>query len=50
MADNSKFFRVAVEGGTSDGRVISRDWIEQMAATYNPATYGARISCEHIKG
>lgn len=46
----SKFFRVAVEGGTSDGRVIERAWIEQMAANYNPATYGARVNCEHIRG
>lgn len=44
------FFRVAVEGATTDGRTISRDWIEQMAAGYNPATYTARINCEHIKG
>lgn len=44
------FFRVAVEGATTDGRTITRDWIEQMAANYNPATYTARINCEHIKG
>lgn len=46
----TRFFRVAVEGATTDGRTISRDWIEQMAAGYNPATYTARINCEHIKG
>ena len=46
----SKFFRVAVEGATVDGRVIERDWIEQMAASYNAATYTARINCEHIAG
>jgi Phage capsid scaffolding protein (GPO) serine peptidase. len=46
----TRFFRVAVEGATTDGRTISRDWIEQMAAGYDPATYTARINCEHIKG
>ena len=46
----SKFFRVAVEGPTVDGRVIERAHLEQMAASYNPATYTARINCEHIAG
>ena len=50
MASKSKFFRVAVEGGTTDGRIIERAWLEQMAATYRPATYGARVNMEHIKG
>ncbi|WP_367863189.1 GPO family capsid scaffolding protein [Pseudomonas guariconensis] len=45
----SKWFRVAVEGATTDGRNIERAWIEQMAALYSPNTYGARINCEHIK-
>ncbi|MCQ4053356.1 GPO family capsid scaffolding protein [Aeromonas sp. SG16] len=46
----SKFFRVAVEGGTTDGRTITRDWIEQMAKRYNQSTYGARVNMEHIRG
>lgn len=46
----TKFTRIAVEGATTDGRVIERDWLEQMAATYNPDTYTARINCEHIRG
>lgn len=46
----SKFFRVAVEGGTTDGRTITREWIEQMAARYNQSTYGARVNMEHIRG
>lgn len=46
----SKFFRVATEGATTDGRVISRDWITQMAKNYNRATYGARINLEHFRG
>lgn len=45
----SPFFRVAVEGATSDGRQIERAWIEQAAASYNPKTYGARIWMEHIR-
>lgn len=46
----SKFFRVAVEGATVDGRTIDRKWLEEMAATYNRATYGARVNLEHIRG
>ncbi|WP_207003864.1 GPO family capsid scaffolding protein [Trinickia mobilis] len=52
MASNtkSKFFRVAVEGATVDGREIKRDWLTQMAKHYNPELYGARVNIEHIKG
>lgn len=46
----SKFFRVAVEGPTVDGRKIERAHIDQMAASYDPATYTARINCEHLRG
>ncbi|MDN4591270.1 phage capsid protein [Xenophilus aerolatus] len=46
----SKFFRVAVEGATSDGRVIDRAMLEQIAASYDPKVYGARINVEHIRG
>ena len=46
----SKWTRIAVEGATTDGRTIERSWIEDMASTYSPNTYGARINCEHIKG
>ena len=46
----SKFFRVAVEGGTTDGRTITREWLEQMAKRYNQSTYGARVNMEHIRG
>ena len=45
----SKWFRVAVEGATTDGRKIERSWIEQMAASYNRTTYGARIWMEHLR-
>lgn len=46
----SKFFRVAVEGGTTDGRKIERSWIVQCAKNFNRATYGARVWLEHIRG
>lgn len=47
---NPKFFRIATEGATSDGRVIDRQMIVQMAGSYDPTTYGARINMEHIRG
>ncbi|WP_069337142.1 GPO family capsid scaffolding protein [Sphingobium yanoikuyae] len=50
MAKISKFHRVAVEGATVDGRTIERSWIQQMAETFNPATYGVRVNMEHIRG
>lgn len=52
MAGNrkSKFFRVATEGATTDGRKIERKWLQEIAATYNPLKYGARIFIEHIRG
>jgi hypothetical protein len=50
MGKVSKFFRVAVEGATVDGRTIDRAWIQQMADTFNPATYGVRVNMEHIRG
>jgi len=46
----SKFFRVAVEGATSDGRVIDRAMLEQIAASYDPNLYGARVNIEHMRG
>lgn len=46
----TKFFRVATEGATTDGREIQRTWIEQMAKNYKPATYGARVWLEHYRG
>jgi hypothetical protein len=47
---NTKSFRVAVEGATTDGRNIARDWITQMAKNYNPTVYGARVNLEHYRG
>lgn len=45
-----KWFRVATEGATTDGRAISRAWIEQMAKNFNPEKYGARVWLEHMRG
>lgn len=45
----SKWFRVAVEGATTDGRNIERQWLVDAAETYNPNTYGARVWLEHFR-
>lgn len=49
MTVTAKRFRIGVEGATTDGREISREWLVQMAAAYNPAVYTAIINLEHIK-
>lgn len=45
----SKFFRVATEGATTDGRAITAAQIDQMAKNYNPLKYSARIWLEHFR-
>lgn len=45
----SRLFRIATEGATTDGRTIERQWIEDMASSYDRNLYGARVNCEHIK-
>lgn len=50
MPKKTRFLRVAVEGATSDGRTIDRDWLLQIAKNYDPKVYGARINIEHIRG
>ncbi len=50
MPKVSKFFRVAVEGATADGRTIERQQLVEMAASYNRETYAARVNMEHIRG
>lgn len=46
----TQFTRVAVAGLTaSDGRTIEAQWLRDMAATYNPATYTARVNVEHYR-
>lgn len=49
MPLKSKYFRIATEGDTTDGRVIERSWLQQMAANYDRSKYGARIWLEHMR-
>lgn len=46
----TKRFRVACEGQTIDGRALERQDLQDMADTYDPDHYGARINVEHIRG
>jgi hypothetical protein len=39
----------ATEGATVDGRVISGQWIKEMAESYSPEEYGALIWPEHFR-
>lgn len=50
MATKSRFFRVATEGASTDGRAIEKKWIQQMAKNFNRAKYGARVWLEHFRG
>lgn len=45
----SKYFRIALEGDTTDGREIDRAWLTQMAANYNRDKYAARVWVEHLR-
>lgn len=49
MAVKAKRFRIGVEGATTDGRKIEREWLVQMAASYSPQVYTALINLEHLK-
>lgn len=46
----SKKFRVATSGKTIDGRELTPQQLQDMAASYNPKKYGARVWCEHFRG
>lgn len=46
----TKAFLLATAGSTVDGRVIDDKMIEEMASSYDPQTYGARVNIEHIRG
>lgn len=46
----TKPFLLATAGSTVDGRVIDDKMIEEMASSYDPKTYGARLNIEHIRG
>ena len=46
----TKPFLLATAGSTVDGRTIDENDIDQMASSYDPKTYGARLNIEHIRG
>lgn len=46
----TKPFLLATAGSTVDGRVIDDKMLDEMASSYNPKTYGARLNIEHIRG
>lgn len=50
MSANLPWFKIATEGPTSDDRYIKPEWIDQMAATYDPSKYTARVFVEHMRG
>lgn len=43
----TKPFAIATEGPTVDGRNISREWLLQMASSYDPKVYTAVVNLEH---
>lgn len=46
----TKFTRIAVAGLTaSDGRTIEPQWLRDIAATYDPNLYTARVNVEHYR-
>lgn len=46
----TKPFLLATAGSTVDGRNIDDKMIDEMASSYDPKTYGARLNIEHIRG
>ena len=46
----TKPFLLATAGSTVDGRTIDDKMLKEMASSYNPKTYGARVNIEHIRG
>lgn len=46
----TKPFRIATAGSTIDGRVIDDKLLDEMASSYDPETYCARLNIEHIRG
>ncbi|MEJ6008689.1 GPO family capsid scaffolding protein [Novosphingobium aquae] len=46
----TKPFLLATAGTTVDGRSIDDKMLQEMASSYNPKTYGARLNIEHIRG
>lgn len=46
----TKRFLLATSGATVDGRVIEAEHLRQMAESYDPKVYSARLNIEHIRG
>lgn len=46
----TKPFLLATAGSTVDGRTIDDKMLDEMASSYDPKTYGARLNIEHIRG
>lgn len=42
-------FRVCKVGQTTDGREITLPQVTEMAESYSPSTYGARVNIEHFR-
>ncbi|MBS0923998.1 GPO family capsid scaffolding protein [Providencia sp. JGM181] len=47
MTTKSKPVRLCVEGATTDGRKVQRQWLTDIEQNYDPSVYGARINMEH---
>lgn len=45
----TKFIKVAQSGPCVDGRTIDPQWLHDMAETYDPAVYRAKIWPEHLR-
>ena len=46
----TKKFLLATSGATVDGRTIDEKMLQEMASSFDPKTYGARLNIEHIRG
>jgi len=46
----TKRFLLATSGATVDGRTIEAEHLRQMAKSYDPKVYSARLNIEHIRG
>ncbi|SUC35260.1 Phage capsid scaffolding protein (GPO) serine peptidase [Providencia rustigianii] len=47
MTKKTKPVRLCVEGATTDGRKVQRQWLTDIAKNYDKNVYGARINMEH---
>lgn len=46
----TKPFLLATAGATVDGRTIDEKMLKEMASSYDPKTYCARLNIEHVRG